>query len=337
MSNELITTDLSTEKVALLKRTICAGASDDELQMFIAVANRTGLDPFAKQIHAVKRWDSRAGREIMSIQVSIDGLRLVAQRSGEYQGQTEVEWCGADGVWVKIWTSEKYPYAARVGVWRKDFKEPCYAIAKFSSYASTKKDGSLVNMWQRFAELMIAKCAEALALRKAFPQELSGLYTHEEMQQAETVETAAEAHQTNKPAPNTTQAQKALLESNGEAQQPTKQTEADKLMDLTVTPESVVNFGRHKGKLYKDLSTAYLLWLADRVVNPEPVLKIAELKVDTKMETLFKELKMSGDDLDFVTSKVMDQPTQWSSLSVQDKITVVKTLEKELEDRANAK
>lgn len=170
--------DLATKHneidMALVARTVAKGCSSDELSLFGAICKRTGLDPFARQIYAIKRGS------VMTTQVSIDGARLVAQRSGEYAGQVGPFWCGADGVWVDVWLAKTPPMAAKVGVHRRGFEQTLFAVAIWSEYAQTQG-----NMWSKFPSVMLAKCAEMIALRRAFPAELSGLYSTEEMSQAD--------------------------------------------------------------------------------------------------------------------------------------------------------
>jgi phage recombination protein Bet len=179
----------TTDEIDLIKKSICKGASDLELRMFLALAARSGLDPFSRQIYSIERREKdRDGnwRTVRQTQTSIDGLRLIAQRTGEYEGQTPPEWCARQGTnaWRDVWNLESTPVAARIGVWRKGFREPCVGVAHFDEYAQRDRSGNLTAMWQRMGVTMIAKCAEALALRKAFAQEMSGLYTADEMAQA---------------------------------------------------------------------------------------------------------------------------------------------------------
>ena len=165
--------EFSESEKDLIKKTICDGATDGELQLFMHQCIRTGMDPFSRQIY----WMKVGGKPVVI--TSIDGFRLVASRSGHYQGQTPPQWCGRDGKWRDIWLDREPPAGARVGVYRAGFKEPLYGVAAFSSY--NRGHGQ----WKQMPDVMLSKCAEALALRKAFPNDLSGLYTSDELPQGD--------------------------------------------------------------------------------------------------------------------------------------------------------
>lgn len=182
---------LTEDQIALVKRTICKpsrrDATDDELALFLHQAHRLGLDPLAGQIYAVFRYDRRAGGEVMTIQSSIDSMRLTAERSGKYAGQTPTYWADGSAQWHEIWLpTDEPPTAAKVGVYRRGAPDAVWGVARWASYAVTNKDGQLTPFWRRMPDVMIAKCAEAIALRRAFPAELSGVYADEEMEQADT-------------------------------------------------------------------------------------------------------------------------------------------------------
>lgn len=173
----------SPDEIETIKQTVAKDATDTELKLFLMQCKRTGLDPFSRQIYFLKM----GGKA--SIQSSIDGFRLIAERSGKYQGQTIPVFLDKDGKWHEVWTQQGYPIAAKVGVLRSDFKEPLYGIAKWDSYAPIY-NGQVGAMWKKMPDLMLAKVAEALALRKAFPNDLSGIYASEEMTQADRGEAA---------------------------------------------------------------------------------------------------------------------------------------------------
>lgn len=172
---------LSTESAALIRRTITRPLSDDEHALFLETCERSGLDPFARHIYPI-----RDGGKL-SIEATIDGLRLVAERTGKYAGQIGPEWCGPDGEWRDIWTSAEPPTAARVGILRSDFAQPIWGKALYAEFAPRDHRGNIVPFWLKMSNGMIAKCAEALGFRRAFPREFSGIYTREEMAQSKVV------------------------------------------------------------------------------------------------------------------------------------------------------
>jgi len=171
-------------QIDLIRKQVApAGTTNDELALFLAYAERTGLDPLSRQIYLSERRSQVNGQWTVSRkpEVTIDGFRLVAERTNRYAGQIGPEWCGKDGQWRDVWLENAPPAAARVGVLRHDFKAPVYSVALYREYSQTNKEGQPNSMWKKYPSVMLAKCAESLALRRAFPRELSGLYTREEM------------------------------------------------------------------------------------------------------------------------------------------------------------
>lgn len=135
----------------------------------------TGLDWKQRHVYLIQR----GGK--WQVTTSIDGFRLVANRDPEYAGQEGPFWTdSATGAWTDI-PPDKTPYAAKVGVVRNKngVLVTTWGVAKFNDYNAGSP------MWKKMGPTMVAKCAEALALRKALPGKLGGLYTIEEMEQAE--------------------------------------------------------------------------------------------------------------------------------------------------------
>lgn len=183
-----IETGLSRDKIELIKQTVAKGATDLELELFFHACKRTGLDPLMKQIYAIKRWNAAEQREAMTFQTGIDGYRLIADRTGHYAGSSDAEYEeNLDG---------SLPTLARVTVTKLVNGVPCQftSSARWAEYVQKNKQGQPTSMWVKMPYLMLAKCAEALALRKAFPAELSGVYTHEEMQQADEPQQGVQVH-----------------------------------------------------------------------------------------------------------------------------------------------
>ena len=153
---------------------------------FLAACNRTGLDPTTKQIYAAQmsgKW---------TVLVGIDGLRAVAQRSHEYEGQTPIQWTSDGVTWVDAWLPQAEdgkpapkPVAARVGVYRKGFREPLMQVVTWAEFGVEPRFRG--DNWGTRPAHMLAIRAESHALRRAFPNDLSGLYTAEDFDAGEAI------------------------------------------------------------------------------------------------------------------------------------------------------
>lgn len=262
--NELAIKDSNTfseSEINTIKQTIAPNLNNEELSLFVSTCKRTGLDPFSRQIYVTSsQWVDKRGQNQrkISIQATVDGFRVIAERSGKYAGQVGPLWCGNDGVWVDVWLKREPPSAAKVGVLRQDFKEPIWAVALYESY---RQDRSPV--WDKMPEQMLAKCAESLALRKAFPNDLSGIYSQEEMAQAENVRDVKpdmpqfaptlESHRVN-------QSNESLLAPEmDDPPWPDEENASHQELVNNDIGEYVITFGKMmKGKRLKDIPTEQL-------------------------------------------------------------------------------
>lgn len=173
--------EYNREQLELIKEQIAKGSTDQELLLFLTICKQKGLDPLGKQVWFIKYKPNSA--PIMT--ASIDGLRLIAIRSGEYNGSNGAYWCGEDGVWKDVWVSSKPPVAAKFVCYRKGCDHPFTGVALFKEYNNPNPS----SIWKNIPTHMLAKVAESMALRKAFPAELSGLYEQSEIRDLEVVDT----------------------------------------------------------------------------------------------------------------------------------------------------
>lgn len=174
-------------QIEVLKRILAATRqdgtlpSDAELQIFLATAKHLGLDPFAGQIQMLK-FDERSP---YAPYTTWEGTVALAERTGLLEG-IRGPWWSEDGItWLEAWIDPaKPPAAAKVGVLRKGFREPVYAVCTYKSYVRTRYDrqsSKRVPManWATMPDRMLAKCALKLALKTAFPKQLEGISEEE--------------------------------------------------------------------------------------------------------------------------------------------------------------
>jgi phage recombination protein Bet len=176
-------TGWTDEQAATLRHMGVSGnATRADAAVFFHVVKQSGLDPFARQIYMIER----QGKQ--TIQTGIDGFRLIGHRAARATGEkisiAAPQWAHEDGTWRDLWTAAwGIPLAARITITRGG--EPYTAVAMYDEYVARKRDGEPNSMWTQRPAGQLAKCAEALAWRMAFPQDLSGLYTDDELQHAD--------------------------------------------------------------------------------------------------------------------------------------------------------
>ena len=171
------------EQKALIKNTVAQGATDTELQLFLATSERLGLDPILKEIYFILReWDGRDGRHhrVVTIQVGIDGYRKRSHENPDFQGYAGPWWCGPDGKWVDVWLKDEPPAAAKIGVYKRGCREAIYAVARYTSYVQGKTWNGVftpTDKWAESPDNQLAICAERQAIRKAFPRIIKDIQT----------------------------------------------------------------------------------------------------------------------------------------------------------------
>lgn len=175
------------QALKLLKQVRYASLSQENFDLMLAECERRGLSVWCKHTWAEMRHNDIKGLPELFIGTTADGLRAIAERTGQYQGVSCRQWCGEDGVWVEAWLDEdSHPSAARVAVRRAGCPDTPPLVARWKTYApyttGKREEKELPPHWVKMDDLMLAKCALVLAIRDAFP-ELGGIYAREEMEQ----------------------------------------------------------------------------------------------------------------------------------------------------------
>ena len=161
---------VSEDQKRLVKSVVFPGCTDDELKLYLFECDRRGVHPLDRLVFPIKRKEKDGGFRI-TFQCSVDYLRAEAADTGEYDGQDEPTFGAVDG--------NGYPESATVAVYKTGISRPTTGTARWKEYYPGEALGF---MWRKMPYHMLAKCAEVLALRKAFPKRLAGLYVPEEMQ-----------------------------------------------------------------------------------------------------------------------------------------------------------
>lgn len=171
----------NAEKIELIKKTIDPHGkfSKNDIELFIHICTEKNLDPLMRQIYPVPVWNSKKKCFVMSVQTGIDGFRILAERTGKYSPGKATEFIFDENKRLVGATCYVKKYTAD-GTWHE-----VAATAFINEYKKPDPEKSRDSFWNRMPSVMIEKVAEARALRRAFPEDFSGLYSEDEMHQAQ--------------------------------------------------------------------------------------------------------------------------------------------------------
>ena len=250
---------MSRDQINLIKRTVAKGADDDELALFLHYCSTNGFDPLNRDVYFRKN-RSKNGDATISFVTAIDTLRSRAEATGQYAGNDD-----------PVFDNEQEIKKASVTVWKLvgGLRCPFTATARWDQYYPGDTQGF---MWRKMPHLMLGKCAEALALRKAFPKQLAKLYAHEEMHQADKFDSTeqnqevANAAQERLTAPvqKATQPAAPVVDAEPEDSQPAVEAP---------NGDYVIKIGKNKGKALQDVSLDTHLNLVKWLVGQEKINK----------------------------------------------------------------
>ncbi len=262
MENAIQTYHAESFDAETIKNSIMPDATQTELALFKQACDHTGLNPFTREIYAVKR-SKKVGdewRQVYSFQISIDGYRLMAERSGLYAGQGAPEWCGLDGKWKDVWTLQTPPYAARVSVYRRGCPVPTVGVAYYDMSVALGKGGVALDQWRKSPAHMLAKAAESNALRRAFPLNYGAVVDGSEADDEQRdVEPVAEVKKPEKPI-------SSLLSALGQDDEPVI-VEAPALVEVPHEVLEAERFKTRDGQLYRDLTTEKLSYMINSMTE----------------------------------------------------------------------
>lgn len=209
--NALTPFNMSPRQLQLVQHTVAKDCNPEEFNLFLEAARSYGLDPFRKQIMPLvfgKNARDQSKRR-MSIVVSRDGLRVIAQRCGNYRPASKPAEIVTDETLIGP-TNPKGIVLARVYLWQQDKRGDWFKVAgeaywdEFAPITEEwaedeqgkrrptgKKTLDTSGNWARMPIVMISKCAEGQALRAGWPDQFGGVYAEEELDQAKVIDLTA--------------------------------------------------------------------------------------------------------------------------------------------------